>query len=212
MESSCAVHVVTEKNRHLYERQIEDAYLIRHAIYVKERGWMALDRPDGREVDQFDTNHARYLLVLESERVVGGMRMVPTTAPTLMSELFPQLCLRPLIRRPDVFELSRIFVVPEKRGDHARPRIEDLLLCAVMEYGLEEGMSQFTIVLETWWLPRLQKRGWRVVPLGLPEDIDGMSTIAVAVEVHEDSVVQLQRQQGITGGLLVRRLPEQPKA
>ena len=81
-----------------------------------------------------------------------------------------------------------------------------------MEYGLEEAMSQFTIVLETWWLPRLQDRGWRVTPLGLPEDIDGMSTIAVAVEVADDSVVQLRQDRGITGALQIRRGLERVRA
>lgn len=206
-----AIHVVTRENRHLYDEQMEETFRIRHAVYVVERGWKALDRPDKREIDQFDTEQARYLVVLEGERVIGGMRMVPTTAPTLMSDLFPQLCVRPLIRRPDVFELSRIFVIPEKRGEQKRPNIQDLLLWGIMEYGLEEGLSQFTIVLETWWLPRLQDRGWRVTPLGLPEDIDGMSTIAVAVEVADASVIQL-RQRGITGTPLVRRGLERVRA
>lgn len=212
MQPAPKIHIVTRDNRHLYKDQMEDTFRIRHVVYVKERGWKALDRPDEREIDQFDTEQARYLVVLEGERVIGGMRMVPTTAPTLMSELFPQLCIRPLIQRLDVFELSRIFVIPEKRGEQTRPNIQDLLLCGVMEYGLEEGMSQFTIVLETWWLPRLQDRGWRVTPLGLPEDIDGMSTIAVAVEVADDSVVQLRQDQGITGTLLVRQGLERLRA
>jgi acyl-homoserine lactone synthase len=206
------VHVVTNLNRHFYERQIEEMYRIRHAIYVKERGWKALDRPDGRDIDQFDTDEAEYLLVLEREKVVGGMRMVPTLAPTLMSELFPQLCVRPVIRQSDVLELSRIFVIPERRGDQAKPHVEDMLLCSVMEYGLESGLSQFAIVLETWWLPRLQERGWRVTPLGLPEDIDGMSTIAVAVEVSEESVAHLRNHRNITGQLLYQRVPNQPRA
>jgi acyl-homoserine lactone synthase len=212
MQPAPQIHIVTHDNSHLYKDQMEDTFRIRYAIYVKGRGWKALDRPDKREIDQFDTEQARYLVVLEGSRVIGGMRMVPTTAPTLMSDLFPQLCIRPLIRRPDVFELSRIFVIPEKRGEKARPHIEDILLCGIMEYGLEEGIAQFTIVLETWWLPRLQDRGWRVTPLGLPEDIDSMSTIAVAVEVADDSVAQLRQDRGITGTLLVRQGLERLRA
>src|SRR5579872_722414 len=105
------------------------------------------------------------------------MRLVPTTAPTLLSELFPKLSLDGPIRRPDVYELSRIFVVKTRRGEHAGPRAEAIIQAAAMEYGLSIGLSAFTIVLESWWLPRLLDQGWVARPLGLPIEIDRMSTV-----------------------------------
>jgi acyl-homoserine lactone synthase len=92
------------------------------------------------------------------------MRLVPTIAPTLLSELFPQLALNGPVRRPDVYELSRIFVVPNRRGEHAGPRAEAVIQAAAMEYGLSIGLSAFTIVLESWWLPRLLDQGWQARP------------------------------------------------
>ena len=52
------IHVVTKHNRHLYEGYFDPYFRLRHDIYVKQRKWMALDRPDGREIDQFDTEDA----------------------------------------------------------------------------------------------------------------------------------------------------------
>ncbi len=83
------VHAIHAGNRHHYDDALEQHYRIRHDIYVGERKWMDLARPDGREVDQFDTEHAVYLLAMEGDQVVGGSRLVPTLEPHLMSEVFP---------------------------------------------------------------------------------------------------------------------------
>jgi N-acyl-L-homoserine lactone synthetase len=79
------LHVVCETNRHLYESVLDDYFRIRHQIYVVERAWKELERPDGREIDQFDTPRAIYLMAMEGRRVVGSHRLVPTDGPTLMS-------------------------------------------------------------------------------------------------------------------------------
>ncbi len=163
---------------------------------------MALDRPDGREIDQFDTKDAVYFLALDGTKIAGSMRAVPTICPTLLSDVFPQLNLRPSIRRPDVYELSRIFVVPERRGERAGPSLGTILLAAAIEYGITVGLSGFTIVLETWWLPRFERQGWKTKPLGPPIDIDGMSTIAVFVDCDKETWDVMIRRKGIKRPLL----------
>jgi acyl-homoserine lactone synthase len=192
------IHVVRKDNRHLYEKYFDPYFRLRHDIYVKQRKWMALDRPDGREIDQFDTEDAVYLFCIDGGKLIGGMRALPTMLPTLMSDIFPYLNIRAPVRRPDVFELSRIFVIPERRGEHAGPRIEMLLLTAITEYGISVGLTGFTIVLESWWLPRFERCGWKAHPLGLPQMIDGMSVLAVLVDCDDATWRSLCSQIGLT--------------
>ena len=45
---------------------------------------------------------------------------MPTLQPTLLSDLFPHLNLRAPIRQPDVYELSRIFVLPVEEAIRIR--------------------------------------------------------------------------------------------
>jgi acyl-homoserine lactone synthase len=197
------VHVISRDNRHLYSDILEDYFRLRYKIYVLERKWMALDRPDKREIDQFDTDETVYLLGLEGRSIIAGMRLVPTMMPTLLSDLFPKLSIDGPVRRADVYELSRIFVIPNRRGEHAGPRVEAMIRAATMEYGLSMGLSAFTIVLETWWLPRLLDQGWNVRPLGLPIDVDSMSTIAVLVDVTDQAWVRSCGERSIPGPMLV---------
>ena len=199
------IHVVRKDNRHLYESYFDPYFRLRHNIYVKQRKWMALDRPDGREIDQFDTEDAVYLFCIDDGQLIGAMRAVPTLSPTLMSDIFPYLNIRGQIRRPDVYELSRIFVIPERRGEHAGPRVEMLLLTAIMEYGVSIGLTGFTIVLESWWLPRFQRYGWKAHSLGLPQMIDGMSVLAVLVDCDDTTWMSLCRQIGLTEPTLTWR-------
>jgi len=191
------IHVVSKDNRQLYKSYFDPYFRLRHDIYVKQRKWMALDRPDGREIDQFDTDEAVYLFCIDGGRLIGGMRAVPTVMPNLMSEIFPYLNIREPIQRPDVYELSRIFVIPERRGEHAGPRIDMLLLTAIMEYGVSVGLTGFSIVLESWWLPRFERCGWKAHPLGLPQMIDGMSVLAVLVDCDEATWTSLCGQIGL---------------
>jgi acyl-homoserine lactone synthase len=196
------IHVVQRDNRHLYETYFDPYFRLRHDIYVKQRKWMALDRPDGREIDQFDTEDAVYLFCLDRGQLIGAMRALPTVSPTLMSDIFPYLAVNGPIQRPDVYELSRVFVIPERRGEHAGPRIEMLLLTAIMEYGISIGLTGFSIVLESWWLPRFERCGWRAHPLGLPQMIDGMSVLAVLVDCDETTWRSLCSQTGRTSPTL----------
>lgn len=48
------IHVITGANRHLYEPELLAHFQLRHEIYVVERNWSNLARPDGLERDQFD--------------------------------------------------------------------------------------------------------------------------------------------------------------
>jgi acyl-homoserine lactone synthase len=199
------VHLIARENRHLYEPEMDAYFRTRHEIYVRERGWKALERPDGREIDQFDTDRTAYVVAMTRSKIVGGMRIVPTVSPTLLSDLFPQLSLRGVVRRPDTHELSRFFVTRERRGEQEHPRVEALVQCATMEYGVALGLRNFTIVCETWCVPLLHDQGWRTSPLGVPVILDGLSTVAVLVQISEDAVHSIRKHRSIGGPVLVVR-------
>ena len=200
------LHVVNSENRALYAQQVEESFRIRHQIYVKERGWRDLDRPDGREVDQFDTEDATYLLALDPEdkRVLGGSRLVPTLKPHLMSEVFPQLAsTRPLPRAPHVWEWTRYYVIAEKRESHAISEISCTVLCGVQEFCLANGIRQLSIVTEPFWVARFLDLGWEPQPLGLSVRWQGMDVLGITVEINEAALAQTRKVRGFNKPVLV---------
>ncbi|WP_349359913.1 acyl-homoserine-lactone synthase [Stappia sp.] len=201
------VHLIHHDNRHLYTKQIEEHFRIRHDIYVGERGWTDIARPDGREVDQFDTEDSLYLLALDGERVIGGSRLTPTTCPHLLADVFPHLAPRGIPRGPDILEWTRVFVIPEFREESGYARIGSEVMCAILEFCLEEGISRLTGVVDAWWLPRFSDCGWAPEPLGLPREIDGSPAIAVALTPSEEALRATRELRGVDYPCLVRKGP-----
>ncbi len=198
------VHVVASNNRDLYEAELDSYFEWRHRVYVGEKGWHA-PFPDGRERDQFDTARATYLLGFENGDLVTGSRLLPTDAPHLLSEVFSHLGeVKCIPRRPDVAEWTRMLVVPSRR-ERGHSGVAGQMCCAVMEYLLEEGASQVGGVQELYWLPRWQDYGWRVHPLGLPDEIGGVWCLAAYFDVSEEALAGVRAATGVARPLLVRK-------
>jgi acyl-homoserine lactone synthase len=195
-----AIHVVGRSNRHLYGDALEQWFRLRHAVFVGERGWTALARPDGRDIDAYDDEHAIYLLAIDAGRVVGGQRLYPTLRPHMISEVFPHLVARDIPAGPTVFEWTRYFVVKERRMG----RTDCRLLAALQAFCLEEGITHVTAVVEMWWLPRWQQAGFRAKPLGLPQPVEGQPTVAALIEISEESRSAALRVGGLRPSSLVR--------
>jgi len=199
------IHIITSANRDLYQSTLDSYFRIRHDIFAKERGWKAVERTDGRDIDAFDRPDTVYLVAIDNNRVVGGQRLVPTTSAHMLSEIFPDLAsVKGVPIGPTIWEASRYFVVRERRSG----RTDCMMLAAVQEFGLEEGITHYSAVIETWWLPRLHEAGFVVRPLGLPTLIENQWAIAAEVEVRESSRDRARTLGGIIGSVLVRRGPQ----
>lgn len=197
------IHVVTHANRARYADLIELQHKVRHDVFVGERGWKAIERPDGRDVDAYDNEHAIYLLAVDGSKLVGGQRLYPTTRAHMLSEVFPHLVQvrRGLPTGPDVYEWTRYFVVRERRTG----RTDCRLLAAMQQYCLDEGISSVTAVAETWWLPRVHMIGFKTKPLGVPQVIEGQPTIAVEVPISSESLASVRSHAGLRGTALATR-------
>ncbi|NJO53647.1 MAG: autoinducer synthase [Bacteroidales bacterium] len=207
------IHVITNRNRHLYEKELTEHFRIRYDIYVRDRKWLALDRPVPLEIDQFDTLDATYLLSIDDGKLIGGSRLIPSTRPHLLSAVFPYLAPRGVPCRADVFEWTRIFVTKDCRGGSdsvSGGRALGEVLCGMFEFALEEGISAITAVGEMWWTPRFLEMGWKVEPLGLPTRIEGEWCNAFQFAVDDEVLANTRKCFGIEGSVLVRRGPQQP--
>jgi acyl homoserine lactone synthase len=80
----------------------------RHRVFVEHLGW-PLGATDGIESDQFDRIDTVYVAVEDEQgRIAGCARLLPTTQPYLLGEVFPQLLNgMSAPRDPRIWELSR---------------------------------------------------------------------------------------------------------
>ena len=80
----------------------------RRKVFVDKLGWQ-LSIEHGAEIDQFDRSDTVYLAARGDDgEVTGTARLLPTTSPYLLGEVFPKLMgLHPVPSAPDIWELSR---------------------------------------------------------------------------------------------------------
>ncbi|MFC1455683.1 acyl-homoserine-lactone synthase [Microvirga arabica] len=196
-----SIHVITDENKDAYEAILDEYFRLRHEIFVGERGWRDLERPDGRDVDAYDNDQATYLVALDNGRVIGGLRLYPTLLPHMISESFAHLVKgRDVLSGSAILECTRYFIVRERRMG----RTDCRLLAAFQQFCLEEGITEVTAVVEMWWLPRWQQAGFEVRPLGLPTMIEDQPCIAAAIQISENSLRHVSRLAGLRGSCLVR--------
>src|SRR5690606_20108334 len=105
----------------------------------------AVERSDGRDIDAFDRDDTIHLIAIDGDRVVGGQRLLPTTAPHMLSEIFADLAsVKGIPAGPGIWEASRYFVVRERRSG----RTDCIMLAGVQEFGLAEGITHYSAVIE----------------------------------------------------------------
>jgi acyl-homoserine lactone synthase len=198
------VHIVQKTNAAQYQTELASYFRWRHNIYVEERGWTDLRKADGLERDQFDTDAAVHLLALEQGELVGGSRLISSSHPTILSEVFPQMVERGEPPRDrESLDWTRMFVIPSRRVTRRKNTVRGALFTAVMEYSLLAGARQVGGVIETFWLPHFAAIGWRTRILGAPRCIAGSMTVAAFVSVDADALEKVRLHTGWVEPILV---------
>jgi len=181
------IHVVTYENQHLYPRQLDQMFRMRHEFYIEGHGWSGLTSSDGKETDEFDSSDAVYLMSIDARGdVAASVRLNPTTGPTLLQK-FADYSLEPLPEASDVWDISRWIAKPEhRRGDSARWRTNHQreLMIGILEFCLSRGLSRLTMLSEFRLADRIETYGWPIRFLGKPQAYEGGKGVAVAAVIH----------------------------
>lgn len=201
------MEVVTRENRHLYRDQLEDMYLMRHRIFVERMHWEGIRKADGREIDEFDNDDAIYLLVTDEGQVCGCHRMIPTTKPHLLSEVFADECeVRGVLRGPRVIECGRTCIEAERLPRDKLRIARRVLMTGLMEFCFKVGATHFTGINPVAVMSHYLKLDWDIRPLGAPRKMeDGETYVAVSYAVSEEALASVQKTYKLPKDLVVYR-------
>lgn len=187
------LHVVTNENVDLYREEMQQAFRLRHKVFVEERGWSELRREDGQEIDSFDNDYAVHMLFIEDDRhVIGYQRLLPSTQPHLLSEVLSSLCEVDRPVGPNIWEWTRYCVEAghRERGRMLSP-VANALLSGIVEWGLHNGVDTIIIEMNPLWLLRLVQLHFRVTPLGIPRIVSGEEALAVTASFDKRTLARL---------------------
>jgi acyl homoserine lactone synthase len=161
----------------------------RHKVFVENLGW-DLHSPDGYEQDQFDRPDTVYVAARnDDEEICGCARLLPTTRPYLLAEVFPQLLngMAPP-NSADIWELSRFATVDFNSDDRSPLRQMSSetaidLLQAAIDCAAQHGASRLITVSPLGIERLLRNAGFRAHRAGPPMRIDGHLIFACWIEV-----------------------------
>lgn len=130
-----------------YTQLLDQSFRLRKRVFADRLGWNVSICGD-RERDLYDDLHPAYLLWCDEgrERLYGSVRLMPTTGPTLLydvfRETFPDAC--DLIA-PGIWEGTRMCIDEDAIGrdfvDMRPDRAFCLLLLALCEVALANGIN-----------------------------------------------------------------------
>ncbi len=206
------IHAVSAANQHLYARQLDRMFRMRHAYYVEGHRWVDLKSRDGLEVDEFDDDSAIYLMSIDPfGDVAAAVRLNPTTGPTLLGK-FSDHSDEPLPRLDTAWDISRWIAAPEHRRAN-NPRWPDNhqreLMIGILEFCQSRGVTHLTMLAELRLAERIASYGWPIRYLGAPRAYEGGKGIAVAadIEVGQYALALTRAKTGLLGTVLVEINP-----
>jgi acyl-homoserine lactone synthase len=183
------IYIVSGQDLQQRPALMEQVYRLRHQVFVEELGWKDLASADGLEHDQFDRPDAIHHICVRDGKVAGYQRMLPTVAPHLLSDVFPELCEGPVPRGINTYELSRYCVAPGYReGRRGVSSVGSELMAGGVEWALACGVNKVTTEVETIWVLRWLQLKFLVRPLGFETRIGNQRIIATLLEFNRSTL------------------------
>ena len=162
-------------------------FAARKSVFVDLLRWNVPVRDGAQEIDQFDTDDARYLILLSNDgRHLASARLLPTTRPHILDTLFPTLCEGEPPRGPNIREITR-FCLDRSLRALDRRRIRDQLVTALVEHAFEHEVTTYTGVAELAWFQQILGFGWDCRPLGRPIRHEGATLCGLAIAIAENT-------------------------
>jgi acyl homoserine lactone synthase len=187
------------------ERLIDEMHRLRHRVFHGRLRWH-VNSLDGRERDDFDRLSPTYLMALGSEEnVVGCLRLLPTTGPTMLGCVFPELH-SPGTFRPHerMVESSRFCVDTSCADGRATGGIHGITLAmfaGIIEWCLLSGFDEIVTATDIRVERILRRAGWPMRRLGDPTMINETQSVAGILPVDQASFERL-RPSGYSSGFV----------
>ncbi|AJX34501.1 N-acylhomoserine lactone synthase BspI1 [Burkholderia oklahomensis] len=172
-----------------------DLGLYRHRVFVEQLGWKLPSASEGFERDQYDRDDTVYVVARDDDgEICGCARLLPTTRPYLLEELFPTLVAddMPLPQSATVWELSRFAANAEDPTGGGNPAwAVRPMLAAVVECAVRLGAKQL-IGVTFLSMERLFRRiGVHAHRAGPAQQIDGRMVVACWIDLDSQTLAAL---------------------
>lgn len=197
--------VIDAINRYRFPKILDDMFELRARVFHDRLGWDVNVR-DGQERDKFDDLDPAYVVALDDDyNVVGCNRMLQTTGPHMLADVFQNILKgEPPLRSATVWENTR-FCVDKERLSQATsgPSVTHVaceLMIGLTEYALDSGLSDVINVIDPA-MDRVLKRCGNAPYgyLGEAAQFGKTKALAALGDITEERIERIRAIAGITG-------------
>lgn len=182
-------------------------YRLRKRVFGDRLDWSVALSGD-MEIDVFDTLSPTYLIARTSRGdVVGAVRLLPSTGPTMLAEQFPYLLGgEAMPRSKTILESSRFCVdtrIGNEPGEGGIHRATLMLFAAMIEYAQRVGAKTIVTATDTRMERILRRSGWILRRIGTPTQMGGMVAVAGFLDASDQVLQQLRTMLGAEAAILM---------
>ncbi|WAP66797.1 hypothetical protein OH818_00105 (plasmid) [Jiella pelagia] len=187
---------------------------MRAEVFADRLGW-EVHVENGREIDRFDCEGPLYLLSLDEQSgaLRGAVRLLPTTGPNMLRDVFQVLMPGGAVESPLIWESSRFAVNPRilqaedrHEANHTLNRTTIELLCGIVEVCQRAGIEHVVSVFDARMARIFRSIECRFEQLGTPTRIGRTMTYAGLFDMSDEMRATL----GSSGDLLAPVLTPEP--
>ena len=169
--------------------------------------WTSLN-PDGREVDRFDKLNPIYLICRDPDGdVVGCWRLLPTTGPYMLKDIFPHLLGgHEAPEEEDVWEISRFAIDPNLRQYQSLGAISHIvghMLIELVDFADRNGIRRIVAASDIRFDRILSRAGLRTRHYAPPVRMENSLAVAGWADINGDNRAAIEER-------LTRSLPPFP--
>jgi len=196
------IQLIIPERHNEFARELRAMHQLRYRVFRERLDWNVQTSGD-LELDQFDTLNPHYLLLRQTDgRVAGCVRLLPTTGPTMLRDVFPELLDgRSVPEDLGVWESSRfaLDLAPPTSNGSAGVALETFwLLAAMIEFGLSRRLTRIVTVTDLRMERILRRAGWTLDRIGAPRQIGSTQAVAGFLDVSLENLMTV-REKGELG-------------
>ncbi len=168
----------------------EDMFRFRHKIFYERMGW-EVPSINGMEQDEFDKENPVYVISRNDEHHVEGCwRLLPTTGPNMLRDIFPQLLGDAEVPcSPTEWEISRLAVSPgsQERMSTQLHRITSQMLRTLFDFAEANGIERFVFVTSVTLERLIRRLGFTLHRFSEPQQVGKVMSVACWLDVNSES-------------------------
>jgi acyl homoserine lactone synthase len=198
IEGSCAS---------FFPKEIDAMFRNRAETFSDRLGWEVVVK-DGYERDCFDDTNPLYLVSIDpdTEQYWGSLRLLPTTGPNMLRDVFPQLLDGDFIESATIWESSRICATtapgqPDRSKSGVNYVLSELIL-GIGEVAVAAGLTQIVSVFDARIFRVLRAAGCDPQIIGRPQRIGGTMSYAGLFDTGQGPLKAFRAAAGIGNSVL----------